>query len=93
MLPEWLQWVLLALGGWLVVSSVLRLTGGYAPGWRVRCGVCGRCRPAAEHGVVRIGAFLRKRSLMAMWCGGRDHLRLGMVEPAPAEPPVAGAPS
>jgi len=29
---------------------------GEAPGWNLRCGPCGREKPAAEAGIVRIGA-------------------------------------
>lgn len=29
---------------------------GYAPGWLLRCPVCGSCKPAAAAGIIRIGA-------------------------------------
>lgn len=40
---------------------------GYAPGWRVECVRCGRSSPAAEAGIVRIGAFSVGKWTIA-WC-------------------------
>ena len=31
--------------------------GGYAPGWRICCTRCGRSAPAAQAGIIRIGAW------------------------------------
>lgn len=34
---------------------------GYAPGWRICCCTCGRSKPAARSGIVRIKAFSREK--------------------------------
>jgi hypothetical protein len=39
-----------------IISFVLKRTGGFAPGWQIRCPSCGRTADASEAGIVRVGA-------------------------------------
>jgi hypothetical protein len=48
--------IVLATVVWLIARMIVKRTGGYAPGWQVRCTKCGKTRDAGEVGVIRIGA-------------------------------------
>lgn len=64
---------------------VLRLVGGYAPGWIVRCRRCGLTRSAAQAGMIRLGKT-GNASLTVDWCPGCRGVRWHTVEreaPAP----------
>ena len=58
-------WLLLSIPlTFLLLSFVLRRTGGYAPGWVLRCTSCGHSADASAAGVVRLGATSKsKRTL------------------------------
>ena len=56
---------------------------GYAPGWRLRCGTCGRTKDASEAGLVRIGVRSRGKSVLG-YCRGCRALRWVRVERDPA---------
>jgi hypothetical protein len=74
-------WLVLGLVGlYLVLGIILRLTGGYAPGWQVRCRRCGTTRDAAEVGVVRVGRSTGKVTGTFGWCGHCRGLRTFVVE-------------
>lgn len=64
-----LQPVFLWVAALLVLFFLLRIFGGYAPDWLVKCRKCGRTRSAAEAGLVRIGKAGRT-SLTLDWCPG-----------------------
>jgi hypothetical protein len=65
---HWSIWLVLGLVGlFLVLGIILRISGGYAPGWQVRCGTCGATREAAAVGIVRIGRFKGKVSGTFGW--------------------------
>ncbi|MBA2488659.1 MAG: hypothetical protein H0V36_04955 [Chloroflexi bacterium] len=55
---------------------------GYAPGWVMRCGGCGRSAPAADYGLIRVGAWSRGERLGA-WCRVCRRLRMLHVEKVP----------
>jgi hypothetical protein len=38
------------------ISFVLKRSGGYAPGWQLRCTTCGHTGDAAKAGLIRIGS-------------------------------------
>ena len=38
------------IGIYIVIGIILRLVGGYAPGWEIRCRRCGHKRDAAGRG-------------------------------------------
>lgn len=81
-----LLWVLLGLVGlgilFGVITLILRFTGGYAPGWQVRCKLCGRTRDAGEAGLVRIkAASIGKRTIG--WCSNCRRLRILLIERKP----------
>ncbi len=40
----------------LLLGLLLRWTGGYAPGWILRCTSCGHTGDASKAGIIRIGA-------------------------------------
>ncbi len=56
---------------------------GFAPGWQVRCVSCGWTVPAAELGIVRVGAWSYKKFLVGR-CRGCGRIRFLAVERAPA---------
>ena len=66
----------------VIMSAVRKRTGGHAPGWRVRCLSCGHTRPAADAGIVRVGAFSSKKYTLGRCshCGG---LRFIAIETDP----------
>jgi hypothetical protein len=84
--------VLSVVGAYIVLGIVLRITGGYAPGWQVRCRKCGKTRDAAEVGVVRGGSL--KSKLTYGWCENCRRVRTFMVErkPEAQQPPGATVP-
>lgn len=53
---------------------------GYAPGWQVRCPVCGAVVDAGKAGLVRVKARGRERCLG--WCSSCNGSRWLIVEPA-----------
>lgn len=55
--------VLSFLTFFVVLSLILKKFGGYAPGWRIRCAACSAHRPAAEAGIVRVGAVGTKHTI------------------------------
>lgn len=83
--------VLVLLGLYLLLGIILRFTGGYAPGWQVRCATCSRTRKAADAGVVRIGKSAGKVSGMVGWCPDCRGVRFLVVERSSDEntPPAA----
>jgi hypothetical protein len=81
-----MPWIVfgIAFTGAVLIRIMLRLRGGYAPGWRVRCLSCGDVRPAAEHGIVRLwrwSAFGKPTLVMCRRCGW---LRMGWLERDPS---------
>ena len=50
-----LQQALIFAGALIAFFALLRLFGGYAPGWLVRCRKCGKTRNASEAGLIRVG--------------------------------------
>jgi hypothetical protein len=78
---HWSIWIILGvIGFYFVLGIILRITGGYAPGWQVRSGRCGTTRDAAEVGIVRIGRFKGKVSGTFGWCKNCRGLRMLLVE-------------
>lgn len=67
----------------LVLSVVLKRTGGYAPGWRVRCLDCDATRPAAEAGIVRVGATRSKYTILR--CEACGKARRTVIEREPGQ--------
>ena len=67
---------------WIVLGIILRITGGYAPGWRVRCRTCDHKRDAAKVGIVRVGKSVRAKRTFG-WCANCRRLRAFMVERKP----------
>ena len=47
--------VVIFSGVLVALFLLLRILGGYAPGWIVICNRCGRARKASEAGMIRIG--------------------------------------
>ena len=47
---------------------------GFAPGWRISCPKCGRSKPLAKAGAVRIGARSISKKVLG-WCSGCGWLR------------------
>ena len=78
-------WLLLGLGVLLgIMTLILKLTGGYAPGWEVRCTACGTTRDAGEAGLVRVkAASIGKRTLG--WCSNCRRFRVLAIERTPAQ--------
>ncbi len=72
------------VGVYLILGVILRITGGYAPGWQVRCRHCGYTRDAAEVGIVRIGYFKGKVSGTFGWCSRCRGLHTFVVERVPS---------
>ena len=62
-----------------VLGLVLRRTGGYAPGWMMRCASCGYTRPAAEAGMVRVGAASWKKYTLGR-CTRCNRFRIFAIE-------------
>jgi hypothetical protein len=76
---------------YLILSVILRFTGGYAPGWQIRCRGCGATRPAAEAGVVRAGIHRGKVSGTFGRCWACRGWRTFVVERVPEAGAQAGA--
>ena len=83
---HWSVHVALAIGPlvvlalvFLVLNLVLSKTGGYAPGWELRCTRCHRTRDASEAGVVRIGAASVGKRVLS-YCSGCHRLRFIALE-------------
>jgi hypothetical protein len=70
------------MGFFVALTLILRKTGGYAPGWQVRCTSCGWTRPAAEAGIVRVGAASRGKWTLG-WCRNCRKLRWIAIERQP----------
>jgi hypothetical protein len=63
----------------VIIMLVVKATGGYAPGWQIRCTKCGRTRDAGKAGLVRLKATsVGKRTLG--WCSGCGGLRIIAIE-------------
>lgn len=56
---------------------------GYAPGWQLRCPKCGRTVPAADVGMIRIGAWSRGKRTLARCSGCNGRFRWVHVERVP----------
>ena len=76
----WLNWLVVVL----VFASRAAATGDFAPGWRIRCVTCGRNRPAAEVGIIRLGGYGTKYTLVR--CGSCERIRWAAIERKPVEP-------
>ena len=55
------------------------MSKGYAPGWQVRCPHCGTTRPAAEVGIIRIGAASKGKRTLG-WCSVCRRVRVLVIE-------------
>jgi hypothetical protein len=78
---HWSIWLVLGVVGfYLLLGIILRITGGYAPGWQIRCGSCGATRAAAEVGIVRVGWFKGQAAGTFGWCKNCRGLRMFLVE-------------
>ena len=81
---SYVVWPILGfIGLYILVGIILRITGGYAPGWQVRCRRCGATRDGAEIGMVRIGKVRQIRTGTFGWCNSCRGLRTFAVEPKP----------
>jgi hypothetical protein len=85
-MPGWVL-ILLVLGPLVVVTAIVRKTGGYAPGWQLRCTTCGHTRDAGEAGIVRIGASSGGKRTLGRCSACDDQLRTPALEKKPAEQP------
>ncbi|QDU71688.1 hypothetical protein [Mucisphaera calidilacus] len=84
--PIHLTWIIplffLSLFGFFaILSAIISRTGGYAPGWRIRCTTCGHHKPAAEAGIIRVAAAGTKYTLGR--CSHCRKLRLVAIEKDP----------
>ncbi len=73
-------WISLGISALLVILwLILRTTGGYAPGWRIRCTACGQTRDAGRLGLIRVKARSTEKRIRG-WCSHCKDLRLLAVE-------------
>ena len=78
----WVLTIWLTLGlvvFFVIVTLILRVTGGYAPGWQIRCTTCGRTRDAGKAGLVRVKAASAGKRMLG-WCSGCRRLRILAAE-------------
>lgn len=81
---SYIVWGALAfLGFFVLLQIVLRFTGGYAPGWQIRCWTCGDTRDGAEVGMVRVSKSKGKFTGTFGWCRKCRRLRFFIVERTP----------
>ncbi len=59
----------------------LKQTGGYAPGWHIRCLNCGKTKPAAQVGIIRIGGKASRK--IKAQCSQCQTLVWVVLEPKP----------
>jgi hypothetical protein len=65
---------------------------GYAPGWQVRCCLCGLTFDAADLGMTFVGKVLLGKQYKLLWCQQCRWIRWMSVEHrSPNLPPTAGA--
>ena len=79
-MPPWL-YILLGVALLLaVVRRILPRIGlDLAPGWVIECAKCGRRRPLAEVGGIRMGSAKSKTSWTAARCRGCGRIRRARV--------------
>lgn len=75
-------WLMLVACLLVVMCSVTKEAGGFAPGWRVRCTRCGRTRDAAEAGLVRYKAASASKRTLG-FCSGCYGFRWLAIEREP----------
>ena len=63
----------------LILGLILYKTGGYAPGWQVRCTSCNKTREASEVGVIKIGAACVGERTVG-WCSQCKKRRVLAIE-------------
>ena len=69
----------------IVLSLTLGRSGGYAPGWQLRCLTCGHTGDAASSGIVRMGAASMGKRILGR-CSNCGRLRwLALERKPPAE--------
>jgi hypothetical protein len=78
-MPSFTVPLLIVIGFFLLLFLSLRLMGGFAPGWVVRCRKCGKVRKADEAGVLRVGS-ISSISYTIDWCSECRRLRWHVVE-------------
>jgi len=71
--------IIVLVGFFLLLFGLLRLIGGFAPGWVVRCTKCGKIRKADEAGIVRVGS-VASFSYTLDWCSNCRKIRFHVVE-------------
>ncbi len=77
-------WLVLVVCLLVVMCSVTKNTGGFAPGWQLRCTRCGRTRDAGEAGLVRYKAASASKRTLG-FCRGCRGFRWLAVERVPDE--------
>jgi hypothetical protein len=65
-----------------IASFILTRTGGFAPGWQLRCPRCGRTGDASQAGIIRIGAASVGKRILGR-CSECKRLRWLALEPKP----------
>ena len=66
-------WIKLGIGILLgIITLVVFRTGGYAPGWQLRCAQCGHSGDAGKAGVIRLWASSKGKVVKGRCsqCGG-----------------------
>ncbi len=71
--------LLILVGFFILLFLGLRLIGGFAPGWIVKCKKCGKVRKADEAGIIRVGK-LSGISYTIDWCSKCRKIRWHSVE-------------
>ena len=71
--------IIVLVGFFVILFGSLRLIGGFAPGWIVRCTKCGKIRKADEAGVVRVGS-IASFSYTLDWCSNCRKILFHVVE-------------
>jgi hypothetical protein len=70
--------------------GALPMARDLAPGWQIRCTHCGRSKPLAAVGGIRLGAFsIGKRTIA--WCSNCRRLRIAAIERVPTAGAAATA--
>lgn len=71
--------IIVLVGFFLLLFVLLRLIGGFAPGWIVRCTKCGKIRKADDAGIVRVGS-IASFSYTVDWCSKCRKILFHVVE-------------
>ncbi|MEL6498899.1 MAG: hypothetical protein AAF937_09210 [Planctomycetota bacterium] len=95
---DWWVWLVIVLGCIALISALVQVTekvaavtrdvsddgNDMAPGWMLRCTRCQSWRPAAEAGVVRLGAASKGKRTISR-CSACGKLTWVAIERGPGE--------